>query len=90
VKFIVNSHVQIKIVKSKTDQYRNGDEILLAKIDSVACPYNALQENIRVAKVDINSSQFLFKAMFRSGSSLGLRVTNNLAILEEKMYYCPD
>jgi hypothetical protein len=35
-----DDHLQIKILKSKTDQYRLGNEIVISKGQSFACPYN--------------------------------------------------
>ena len=69
--FIDNSHVKIRIEKSETDQYRDCNDILLAKLDSVACPFTILQLYINIAQIDLNSSDFLFKAIFKSKSRSG-------------------
>ena len=71
-----DSYVKIVITKSKTDQYRDGNEILLSKIDSVACPFNALKAYIKCAHIDLQSSHFLFKAVFKCRSGSGLRLKN--------------
>ena len=74
VSFIENSHVKIRIEKSKTDQYRDGNDVLLSKLDSVACPFTILQSYIDVAQIDLSSSDFLFKAIFKSKYRSGLRI----------------
>jgi hypothetical protein len=73
VKFY-DEYVRIVIPKSKTDQYRDGNEILLSKLDSPACPYVALMEYIRLAKVDLESSSFLFRAVFKGKYRSGLKI----------------
>ena len=65
-------HVQIKITQSKTDQYRKGDTIVLSKLVSTTCPYKMLKEYIQINNIDLSSSQFLFKPMFRSKKKCGL------------------
>ena len=37
--FVKEEHLVIKIRRSKTDQYRSGDEILICKGHTLACPY---------------------------------------------------
>lgn len=42
VKMCSDSHVEINIVKGKTDMYRLGWKVLLAKTDLDTCPFNLL------------------------------------------------
>ena len=56
----------MKIVKSKTDQYRHGDEILIARGSTIACPLNMLNRYLDLAKIDLKSEDFLFKPIYRS------------------------
>ena len=73
VELVSNSHVEIYIVKSKTDQYREGDRVLLSKLDSESCPYNCLSRYISLANIDSKSSDFLFKALYKTKSGVGFR-----------------
>ena len=52
VKLCGDSHVQLYIVKSKTDVYRDGAKVLLAKTGLNTCPYTLLSRYIQVAAID--------------------------------------
>ena len=45
-------YVDIFIEKSKTDCYRNGKNVLIAKMNTPQCPVTILQCYIREAKID--------------------------------------
>lgn len=53
------------IIKSKTDQYRQGNEVLVANGSTCACPVKMLQKNVMLADINL-FSDFLFKPVFRS------------------------
>ena len=76
VTFHNDSYLNIHLRKSKTDVMRDGDNILVAKLDSVSCPYLALKRYISVAHIDVHSSDFLFKGLYRSKNKVGLRKSN--------------
>lgn len=61
-----DDHIKIFISKSKTDQYRHGNEILISTGSTVACPVNMLSRYMSIAKLDNKSDHFIFKPMFRS------------------------
>lgn len=62
-----NAHVlKNKIQKSKTDIYRSGKEVSIAKGCSVACPYSMLQKYMTAAHLSVISDSYLFKPAFRS------------------------
>ena len=69
---IFENHLAIKISKSKTDQYRHGDEILIAKGSTIACPMNMLNRYIVLADINLKSDHFLFKAVYRSNKTCAL------------------
>jgi len=58
----------LHINKSKTDQYRQGNEILISKGTSVACPVSMYIKYVKLAGFDDCSQQFLFRPIFRSGN----------------------
>lgn len=60
------NYFSLKINKSKTDQYRFGTEVVIAKGVSEACPYIMLQRYLRVSKQSISTPKFLFRPCIRS------------------------
>ena len=52
----------IRITKSKTDQYREGAEAVIAKTGLTTCPVTMLQRYISLACVD-NSNGFIFRSL---------------------------
>ena len=69
-------YIILYIRKSKTDQYRQGNEVLIAKGDTIACPYTMFERYIRLAGIDLSSDVFLFRPIFRSKSSCKLIYKN--------------
>ena len=59
-------HLVLKIRKSKTDIYRQGKEVLIAKGSSCACPYEMLKRYLTLSKHLANSDQYLFKPINKS------------------------
>jgi integrase len=60
VKF-VETHIEIFIPSSKTDQFRQGQKLYIARTGKVTCPVKMLLAYMRVAKVDTDSDDFIFK-----------------------------
>ena len=52
----------------KTDQYRDGNTVLISKGETEACPFSMLQRYISLAIIDLSSDLFLFKPIYRSKS----------------------
>ena len=69
---IFDSYFILKIRKSKTDQYRFGDEIPISKGSSIACPLSMLKRYMLLSKQDCKSTKHLFRPAFRSGKSCAL------------------
>ena len=63
---VKDTFLVLYIEKSKTDQYRNGNEVLISKGVSSACPYNMFLKYVRLAGLDLDSDFFLFRPIFRS------------------------
>lgn len=63
-----SNHLSICIRKSKTDCYRQGNNIVIAKGSTSACPYTMLQRYIACANLKLGSDSYLFKPACRSGS----------------------
>lgn len=63
-----SDYLILYIEKSKTDQYRNGNEVLISKGDTVACPYEMFLRYVNLSGVNLESDFFLFRPIFRSKS----------------------
>ena len=77
VKFCKDKYVELFIAKSKTDIYRNGNVVLLAKTGHITCPYNLLNRYIQAAGIDCSSSLMFFRSLHfvKSNASYTLRST---------------
>ena len=63
---IFDDYLKIFISQSKTDQYRHGNELLISRGNTVACPLSLPYERyLFLTKLDINSDEFIFRPMLR-------------------------
>jgi hypothetical protein len=62
----------LNIEKSKTDQYRQSNKILISKGSTLACPYTMLLKYINLAGFSSGSNSFLFRPIYRSGHTCKL------------------
>lgn len=67
-----STYFTICIRGSKTDQYRHGDEVVVSKGKTVACPYNMLQRYFSVSGQSVHDTKFLFRPCFNSKSNCKL------------------
>lgn len=63
---IFEDHISIFIANSKTDQYRQGNEILVSKGSSTACPVNMYKRYLSLSGFNSDSDHFIFKPIFKS------------------------
>ena len=68
------NHFSIFIRKSKIDQYRHGDEIVVTKGRTVACPYAMLNRYFTISGVLRNEDTFLFKQKMHVRSFLKINL----------------
>ena len=54
--------------KSKTDQNRTGNEVLISKGYASACPYSRFLRYMSLASLNTESGGFLYRPLFRSGA----------------------
>ena len=52
--------MKIKIVRSKTDQFRQGDEVLVARTKSSTCPVAMIECYLSRTSMEWSDQQFLF------------------------------
>ncbi len=67
-----NDHLVLKIRSSKTDVYREGSEVIIAKGTTVACPYSMLVRYMQIAGLEVTSDQFLFRPLYSSKGKCSL------------------
>ena len=53
---ICDTHLQLAIQKSKTDQYRKGNELVIHKSNKITCPVLNLEKYMRVASIGLDHS----------------------------------
>ena len=61
-----DDHIVLCIKKSKTDQYRQGSEVLIAKGSTSACPVSMYLRYLDLLSSVEDKSFFLFRPIFRS------------------------
>lgn len=64
------------IRKSKTDQYRNGNEVLIAKGETIACPFSMFNRYVELSGVNLDSDFYIFRPIFRSKGTCKLIYKN--------------
>ncbi len=60
IKFI-DEHLEIPLKSSKTDQYRDGHTVLVARTGKDTCPVAMLEHYIRRAEIQLGTSDYLFQ-----------------------------
>ena len=63
---VFDDYLKIFLAHSKTDQYRRGNEILISKGHTVACPVNMYKRYLFLSKLDVNSDEYVLRPIFRS------------------------
>ena len=63
---IFDDYLKIFLDRSKTDQYRRGNEILISKGHTVACPVSMYRCYLSLSNLDVLSNDFIFRPIFRS------------------------
>ena len=57
-----STHMSIFIERSKTDVYRDGNKIIISRLNSICCPVRTLCRYIQLGKVEKDEA-FLFRAV---------------------------
>ena len=85
------THMAIKIIHSKTDQLRHGDEVVIARTRGDTCPVAMLETYICRAKISLSSENMLIRGIV-SGKEEKLRDAGGLSytrmseLLKEKLH----
>jgi hypothetical protein len=62
------SYIKLFLVKSKTDIYREGRDVLVAKTGLPTCPVNMLNRYLNLASIENTSQEFIFSPLYLSKS----------------------
>lgn len=73
---ILERHMELRLEKAKTDQYRQGNVVCIARGQSVACPVACMERYIEMAAVDMRSEKYIFRPLFNRRGKAGLIKTN--------------
>ena len=57
--------MEVHIASSKTDQYRMGDKVLVARTGNGTCPVQMMERYFERAQIDKKSKQNLFRGIFQ-------------------------
>ena len=63
----------ISILSSKTDQYRESAEVVVARSHSSTCPVGRLEEYIKIAAIHLSSTERLFRGVTKTKHGEKLR-----------------
>ncbi len=66
-------HVELRIRSSKTDQYRDGDLVPIARSGGKACTVAMLERYISLGGIQLDSEQYLFRAVLKTKRGETLR-----------------
>ncbi len=60
---IKEDYIEIYLECSKTDQYRDGNMVIISKGKTIACPVNAIKKYILAANINLNSLDYIFRPL---------------------------
>lgn len=70
------AYIEINIPKSKTDIYRRGNVVIIAKTGNDMCPIFWLKKYISLLQLNVSASDYLFTAITYKKSLGGFKVVN--------------
>ena len=73
------STMSVHIASSKTDQYRQGDTVLVARMGHSTCPVAMMEKYISTAGISLESELHLFRGVTRTRHGEQLRPSGKLS-----------
>lgn len=72
---ICDSYCEIYVEKSKTDVLRDGNTVVIARTGTSSCPVSLLERYLRLANIQPDSNEFIFRQIYfdKSSRSYGLK-----------------
>jgi len=69
----------IKLLHSKTDQFRRGDEVIIARSGKETCPVTYLENYLRRTSTSLQEQRFLFRPICRTKNGERLRESGSIS-----------
>ena len=76
---IAAERMLIHITHSKTDQFRQGDQVPIARTGNNTCPVAMLERYLQVAQIPMGSKEFLFRPITKTKTGERLRASGKLS-----------
>lgn len=76
---LTDSAMSVHITSSKTDQYRQGDTVLVARTGHSTCPVAMLERYVAAAEISLSSELHLFRGVTRTSKGERLRPSGSLS-----------
>ena len=76
---VFNNHLELFIESSKTDQYRDGAWVTIARTGSRICPVGMVQRYIKLADITASPDLHLFRGIIRTKNGVKLRPKGSLS-----------
>ena len=76
---IADDKMIMRITHSKTDRFRHGDEVSIARTKNHTCPVAMLERYLQVTKVPMTATEFLFRPITKTKTGEKLRVSGQLS-----------
>ena len=61
-----DDHVIFKVIKSKNDQLRKENKVLIAKADSGVCPVRILSDYLSRLQIEADSNKYIFRQLIKT------------------------
>ena len=72
-------HMVVYVESSKTDQYRDGARVVIARTASATCPVRMMERYRDEANITSDAEKFMFRGLVSSKSGTKLRSSGNLS-----------
>ena len=87
---IENDKMSIHIASSKTDQYRQGDTILVSRTGTATCPVAILERYISTAEIDLAAETHLFRGIVHTKNKERLRPSGSVSYTRMRELFLTD
>ena len=71
--------MSVSLPKSKTDQYREGSSVLVARSSTATCPVGIMERYFKKAALDHTTTKFVFRGITRTKNGEKLRQSGHLS-----------
>lgn len=76
---IYKEHMEIFIESSKTDQFRDGSKVVIARTGTKLCPVAMMEQYLALAKASTCSDKFLFRGLVHTKNGSKLRQAGSIS-----------